>query len=71
MIFEKLLSQIKEPEPSLFSLACILLHCVLAREHGSCAHSRSFPQNPQKQEIRRITTTTRILKLEALEMNEA
>ena len=43
----------------------IIALCVLAREHGSCAHSRSSPKNPQKQEILKITHTTRIQKLEA------
>ena len=45
MILENVALANKRTEPSLLNLAYILLHCVLAREHGSSAHSRS-PPNP-------------------------
>ena len=68
MIIENIALANKRTRAILLSLACILLHCVLAREHESCAHSRYLPQNLQKQEIPKITTTSRIQKLEAQEM---
>ena len=46
MLFENIALANKRIESSLLSLACISLHGVLAREHGSCAHSRS-PQTLQ------------------------
>ena len=68
MIIQNIALANKRTRAILLSLAFILLHCVLAREHGSCAHSRYLPQNLQKQEIPKITTTSRIQKLEAQEM---
>ena len=66
MILENIALENKRTRATLVK-PCMYINasCVLAREHGSCAHSRSFPQNPQKQEILEITTTTRIQKLEA------
>ena len=49
MIIENIALANKRTEPSLLNLACIVLHCVLAREHESCAHSRS-PPNPSENE---------------------
>ena len=62
MINENIALANKRTRAILLSLAYILLHCVLAREHGSCAHPRSFPPNPQKLQIKEIMHTLKTQK---------
>ena len=59
----------KRTGPSLLKHCMyIIALCVGSRARKLCSFSLSLPQNLQKQEIPKITTTSRIQKLEAQEM---
>ena len=47
---KKILLLVNKRTRSIFVKPCmyIIAFCVLAREHGSCAHSRSLPPKPSE-----------------------